>query len=281
MKIPIISIMVLFFISSYAFSQENAFAEINLKTQHSENISINQTELNFGFRIMKDKNSELKSKFGYTNSSISYSDTEYGNDDYLDQFNSLSYTLEYEYAFSEKNSFTIIANPVANFETKIHASDIYIFGGVEFTNKLAENTKVSIGIQRNTIFGKPQILPTFNFNYRFKNKVELDLGFPNANISYSNNERNTFSITNDFNGYFYNTNEKIIIQNTEIEKVSWSQMTTGLQYKRKFNENFILEFKGGYDFNKKFRLNNSSDNTKYYFDINDGYTFKLGIKYQL
>lgn len=273
--------MVLFFISSYAFSQENGFAEINLKTQHSENISINQTELNFGFRIMKDKNSELNSKFGYTNSSISYSDTEYGNDDYLDQFNSLSYTLEYKYSFSEKNSFAIIANPVANFETKIHASDIYIFGGMEFTNKLAENAKVSIGVQRNVIFGKPQILPTFNFNYRFKNKVELDLGFPNAKISYSNNERNTFSIANDFNGYFYNMNEKITIQNTEAERISWSQMTTGFQYKRKFNENFILELKGGYDFNKKFHLNDSDDNIRYDFNINDGYTFKLGIKYQL
>lgn len=64
--------------------------------------------------------------------------------------------------------------------------------------------------------------------------------------------RNTFSITNDFNGYFYNMNEKTTIQNTEIERVSWSQMTTGFQYKRKFNENFILELKGGYDFNKNF-----------------------------
>jgi len=281
MKIRIISIMVLFFISSYTFSQENGFAEINLKTQHSENISLNQTELNFGFRIMKDKKNQLNSKFGYTNSSISYSDTEYGNDDYLDQFNSLNYALEYNYAFSDKNSFTIIANPVANFETKIHASDISLFGGIEFTNKLAENAQIAIGVQRNTIFEKPEILPTFHFKYSFKNKMELDLGFPSAKISYSNNERNTFSITNDFNGYFYNTNEKITIQNTKIERVSWSQMTTGFQYKRKFDENFTLELKGGYDFNKKFHLNDSDDNIRYDLNINDGYTFKLGIKYQL
>ncbi len=281
MKIRINSIMVLFFISSYTFSQENGFAEINLKTQHSENISINQTELNFGFRIMKDKKNQLNSKFGYTNSSISYSDTEYGNDDYLDQFNSLNYALEYNYVFSDKNSFTIIANPVANFETKIHASDISLFGGIEFTNKLAENAQIAIGVQRNTIFGKPEILPTFHFKYSFKNKMELDLGFPSAKISYSNNERNTFSITNDFNGYFYNTNEKITIQNTKIERVSWSQMTTGFQYKRKFDENFTLELKGGYDFNKKIHLNDSDDNIRYDLNINDGYTFKLGIKYQL
>lgn len=281
MKIRIISIMVLFFISSYAFSQENAFAEINLKTQHSENISINQTALNFGFRIMKDKKNELNSKFGYTNSSISYSDTEYGNDDYLDKFNSLSYILEYKYAFSDKNSLAITANPVANFETKIHASDISLLGGLEFTNKLAENAQIAIGVQRNTIFGKPEILPTFHFKYSFKNKMELDLGFPSTKISYSNNERNTFSITNDFNGYFYNTNQKTTVQNSEIQRISWSQMTTGFEYKRKFNENFILEFKGGYDFNKKLHLNDNDGNIRYDFDINDGYTFKLGIKYQL
>lgn len=280
MKIRIISIIVLFFISTYAFSQENGFAEINLKTQHSENISINQTELNFGFSIMKDKKNEISSRFSYINSSITYSDTEYGNDDHLNRFNSLNYFLEYRYAISERNSFAFFANPTANFETKIHGSDIAILGGIGFTNKLSENSKVSIGVQRNTIFGKPQILPTFSFNYSFKNKIELNLGFPNTKISYSNNERNTFSITNDFNGYFYTTNNEISLPNSEAERISWSQMTTAFQYQRKFSENFILEFKGGYDFNKKFHLNDSDNNIKYDFNIDDGYTFRLGIKYQ-
>ena len=57
-------------------------------------------------------------------------------------------------------------------------------------------------------------------------------------------------------------------------------MTSAFEYERNVDKNWFLNFKAGYDFNKKYRLNDSEDQTVYNFNTGNGSIFGIGIKYK-
>lgn len=110
-------------------------------------------------------------------------------------------------------------------------------------------------------------------------KIDFRIGFPDSKISYSNNNRNHFSLTNSFNGNFYHL-EKVSIAENNAEKAILSQMTSALEYERNVGGNWFLNFKSGYDCNKKYNLLDSSGHKIYDYNSGNGYVLEFGIKYK-
>jgi hypothetical protein len=63
-------------------------------------------------------------------------------------------------------------------------------------------------------------------------------------------------------------------------KVSFSQMTSALEYERNMDTNWFVSLKGGYNFNKNYTLKNNNEVSTFDFNINNGYLFNIGIKYK-
>lgn len=272
MKTRILLFFTAFVLSSSCYSQENPFAKFEFQTQNSSEIDMQRTGVIAGFSFLKNEKSRFLNSVSYTNTILKNNyETNFFNGS--DNFNSVDYKLEYTYKLNQNILFTAKINPSANFESDFKISKISLFGGFEISKQINSKSKIEIGVNRNSIFRKPMVLPSLTYSYAFKNNVKTEIGFPCSKILYSNNDRNIFSIENNFNGYFLNTDTS--------DRISFSQMTTSFQFDRKFDDNFMITLKGGYDFNRKLILNDSSDHLKKDLNIADGANLKIGIKYQL
>lgn len=122
-------------------------------------------------------------------------------------------------------------------------------------------------------------MPLLSLNYIINNAGSLSIGFPDSRISYANNIRNKFSLSNSFNGNFYHLDSQNNLNNNAT-KVSLSQMTTALEYERNVDKNWFLNFKAGYDFDKKYNLIDTDNHKVYDFNTGNGYVLGIGIKYK-
>ncbi len=270
----------LFTISFYSMkAQEKFSANMNLKTEASDKINFNET--NIDFKINTDLNAENKitNTVEYAHLKVNYEPGSFTRFENLDQFNHLENKLEFAHTISNATKLNFAITPTANFQQNFGISDVTVFGSLEINQQINANTDLSIGVARTAVFGYPKFMPVLAFFYKLNNESNLLIGFPDSKISYSNNIRNTFNLTNSFNGSFYNLDSKINL-NENATRISLSQMTSAFEYERNVDKNWFLNFKAGYDFDKKYNLIDSNDHKVYDFNTGNGYILGIGIKYK-
>ena len=264
-----------------ASAQSGYSLELNIRTQPTEKITINETGI--GVTLFKniDSNNKITNTFKYKNIGIDYSLENYDLQNSLNQFTGFENDFKFSHQLTVNTKLNLEINPTVNFERNLGISDVSLLGGLEVKHSFNSSNAISIGVKRMTLFGKPEILPTFSFYNQINQNAFVEVGFPNSTISYSNNIRNSFRFTNSFNGNFYNLDKPRVLDNLNAAtKVSFSQMTSALEYERNMDSNWFVSLKGGYEFNKKYNLTNSSGDSKVDFNSSNGYIFNIGIKYK-
>ncbi|WP_343589372.1 DUF6268 family outer membrane beta-barrel protein [Flavobacterium sp.] len=214
----------------------------------------------------------------YSNLKVNYEFNPYNFYADQDKFNQVQDKFEYSSEIAEKTRWQLSVVPTANFQSKLDFSDVTVLGSLEISQQLSSKFNVIVGAGRTSIFGAPKFTPIVAFDYKMNEKTNFKIGFPDSRISYSNNDRNKFSLTNSFNGNFYHLDEKNVDNNAE--KAVLSQMTSALEYERNVADNWFLNFKAGYDFNKKYNLLDSNDHKIYDYSSGNGYVLGIGIKYK-
>ncbi|WP_035669889.1 DUF6268 family outer membrane beta-barrel protein [Flavobacterium sp. 83] len=272
----------LFMISILNASAQSGYSlELNLKTQPTEKITVNETGIGLRFFDNIDSNNKITNTLKFKNIGLDYSLENYDLQNSLNQFTSIENDFEFSHQLTGNTKLNLEINPTVNFERNLGISDVSILGGLEVNHSLNSTNTISIGVKRMTLFGKPEILPTFSFYHQINQNAFVTIGFPNSTISYSNNIRNTFSITNSFNGNLYNLDGPRVVDNLNTAtKVSFSQMTSTLQYERNLDSNWFVNLKGGYEINKNYNLTNNNRDSKFDFKSTNGYIFNIGIKYK-
>lgn len=269
------------------YAQNGYTFEFNTKTEPIDNGSIKQTEIGTQFFKEISTANKLTNTFKYKSTTITdeietYLLANYDSNYENTHFNSFSDLFEFSHQFSQKTKLSLSFEPTVNFENNISISDVTILGGAEIIQTLNENNSIDLGIKRMTVFGKPQLLPTFAFNHQFSEKTNLKLGFPNSALSYSSSIRDTFRIKNDFSGNNYNLNPSITADDKSIiTKVGFSQMETTLQYERNIDTSWFVNFKGGYSTNKEFKFSDENRTTEINQTLKNGSVFSISIKYKL
>lgn len=272
----------IFMISILKITAQSGYSlELNLKTIPTTAITKNETGIGFSFYKNLDSKNKITNSLNYKNVNLSYSLENYYSDNSNNRYNQIENNLGLVHQINPKIDLDFEFKTRANFENSLGLSDVTILGGAGIKYALNNNTNIHLGVKRMTVFGKAEVLPTIAFYSKLGSSTAIEIGFPNSGISYSNNERNAFRLTNTFAGEYYNLDQaKIISQNLNATKMSFSQMTTALEYERNIDSNWFMSFQGGYDFNKKYTLTNDRGTTKFNFDANDGYLFNIGIKYK-
>ncbi|WP_244307339.1 DUF6268 family outer membrane beta-barrel protein [Flavobacterium fluviatile] len=259
-------------------SQEKFSADFNLKTEPTEEIKFNESSAGIFFsKKINDKN-EITNTTSYTNLKIKYEAGAYEGFEGLNQFNRIQNKFELLHTISNKTKLIFVLTPTANFQQNLGISDMSILGGFQLLQELSSKTAVSIGFERSTVFGLSKFIPKVSF-FGTINQMDILVGFPNSKISYSNNERNNFSLSNSFNGSFYNLDKPVDLY-SEAAKISTSQMTTALEYERNMDNNWFINFKAGYNFDKKYNLLDKNNHKLYDFNTGNGYILSVGIKYK-
>ncbi|MFV5684142.1 DUF6268 family outer membrane beta-barrel protein [Flavobacterium sp. GB2R13] len=264
-----------------ASAQSGYSLELNVKTQPTEKITVNETGIGLTFFRNIDSKNKITNTIKYKNIGINYSLENYDLQNSLNQFTSFGNDFELSHQLTGETKLNLEINPIVNFENNFGISDVSILGGLEVNHSFNPTNSINIGIKRMSIFGKPEILPTFSFHHQINQNSFVNVGFPNSTFSYSNSTRNSFSVTNSFDGNFHNLDRPRVLDDLNTAtKVSFSQMTSALEYERNMDSNWFVSLKGGYEFNKKYNLTNNSGDSKFDFNISNGYIFNIGIKYK-
>ncbi|GGE97673.1 hypothetical protein GCM10011518_03830 [Flavobacterium limi] len=259
-------------------AQEKLAVDFSLKTESTEEINFNET--NAGISVSKkinDKN-KITNRIEYTNLKIKYEEGVYNDFENLNQFNQIQNKFEISHKVSGAKKLILSVKPTINFQQNLDISDMTVLGSFQLKQQLNSKIDLNIGVERSTILGTPKFIPTLSFSGKI-NQVYILIGFPYAAISYSNNERNKFSINNNFNGNFYNLN-KSLESYSNAAKISTSQMTTAFEYERNMDKNWFINFKAGYDFDKQYHLLDDNNHKLCDFNAGNRYILNFGIKYK-
>ena len=260
-------------------AQENFSVSANVKTEPTDKIKFNETNIGISFNKNIGAKNKITNTLEYLNLKVNYelgSNTAY---EQLDQFNQIKNRFGFSHEISNTTKLNFSITPMVNFQSNLNTDDFSLLGSFEVQQQLSPKTFISIGVARTTVFGTPKFMPTLGFNYQINDQSSLLIGFPDSKISYSNNIRNKFSLNNNFNGNFYRLDPQNTLNNN-ASKVSLSQMTTALEYERNVDKNWFLNFKAGYDFNKKYNLQDNDNHNVYDFNTGNGYVLGVGIKYK-
>ncbi|MCM0664763.1 DUF6268 family outer membrane beta-barrel protein [Flavobacterium tyrosinilyticum] len=259
-------------------AQENFGATINFKTEPTEKINFSETDVAIFYQKKLGTKSKITNTLEYSNLKVNYEFNPYNFYADEDKFNQVQNKFEYSSKITEKTKWQFSIIPTANFQSKLDFSDLTVLGSLTISQQLTSKINLIVGAGRTSIFGAPKITPIVVFDYKMNEQTDFKIGFPDSRISYSNNDRNQFSMTNSFNGNFYHLNETNTDNNAE--KAVLSQMTSALEYERNVTGNWFLNFKTGYDFNKKYNLLDKSDHKVYDYNSGNGYVLGIGIKYK-
>ena len=259
-------------------AQENFSAAVNFKTEPTEKINFSETNIAVFYQKQLGTKSKIANTLEYSNLKVNYEFNVYNMYADEDKFNQVQNKFEYSSEITEKTKWQLSIIPTANFQSKLDFSDVTVLGSLEISHQLSSKLNVIAGAGRTSIFGAPKFTPIVAFDYKINERANFRIGFPDSKVSYSNNDRNKFSLTNSFNGNFYHLDEKNTDNNAE--KTVLSQMTSALEYERNVGSNWFLNFKAGYDFDKKYNLIDSSNHKIYDYNTGNGYVLGIGIKYK-
>lgn len=273
-------IWVIFSISFFNMNaQENFSVNMNLKTEPTDKIDFNESSIGIKFSKELNAKNQITNTLEYSSLKVNYDVISFKNTEDLDQFNKIENKFEIKHEISNATKLELAITPSANFQQNLDASDFSLFGSFDISQQLNSKTTLKIGVARSAIFGYPKFIPTLSVNYQMNDHSNMLLGFPDSNISYSNNIRNKFSLTNSFNGTFYHLDTPNNFYENAT-KASLSQMTSAFEYERNVTKNWFLNFKAGYDFNKKYNLQDNDNHRIYDFNTGNGYILGIGIKYK-
>lgn len=270
----------LFTISFYSMkAQDNFSVNMNLKTEPTN--KINFSDMGISFKANKELNgkSKISNTLEYSHLKVNYKIEDFESHENPTQFNQLQNQFKFTQSITQTTKLDFTITPTANFQQSFEISDVTILGSFAINQHLNSNTDLSIGVSRTAAFGYPKFIPILALNYKINNESSLAIGFPDSKISYSNNTRNKFSLTNSFNGNFYNLDSQVNLNN-EAAKASLSQMTSAIEYERNVDRNWFLNFKAGYNFSKKYILIDNDNHEVYDFNTGNGYILGIGIKYK-
>jgi hypothetical protein len=256
-------------------AQNNFSAEFAINTQPTSNIKINETSFGVDYGKTFDSKYRIENELKFNFKNISFPNNNLSNS--VTTYSEVSNKFGFSYFKSDKTHFHFQLEPYIASENNLKVSDVDWLGKLDVNFILGSNKKLTIGASRNNFFGKTMVLPIFSYYYEYNKKVNLGIGFPESKLSYSNNIRNVFSIKSAFNGSIYNLENTSNLNST---KSSFSQLTTTLEYERNMDSNWYVNFKVGYDFNRKYLLLDNHYNTTFDFGIKDGCQFGLTIKYK-
>lgn len=273
-------IWVIFSISFFNMNAQEKFSvNMNLKTEPTDKIDFNESSIGIKFSKELNAKNQITNTLEYSSLKVNYDVISFKNTEDLDQFNKIENKFEIKHEISNATKLELAITPSANFQQNLDASDFSLFGSFDISQQLNSKTTLKIGVARSAIFGYPKFIPTLSVNYQMNDHSNMLLGFPDSNISYSNNIRNKFSLTNSFNGTFYHLDTPNNFYENAT-KASLSQMTSAFEYERNVTKNWFLNFKAGYDFNKKYNLQDNDNHRIYDFNTGNGYILGIGIKYK-
>lgn len=251
-----------------------------LQTEPTKQITVVTNKLGINYKEDWNKNNKFRNSLSYSTRRI---DQEFNNQNIISDNNFVSLENKFEFIKTINQKFKIhfSSTTAFNYQGKISLKNFLLLGELFVDYEINNKQSVKIGLQKSTTFGTPKILPYLKYNFKIGEKFNAELGFPESNISYSNNSRNLFYLNHYYEGNQYQFTTSNFWNNSKKSgKLDYSQVNTSMNYERKMDEKWKAIFKLGYSYNKEYNINSNALNPNI-IPIQDGFSLAIGLQYKL
>lgn len=216
-------------------------------------------------------------------------------DDYPFEVNNLDLVhvidLNLGYTFKSKNNWRVglnfnprIASTLTSIITK---DDFFLNGGVFFIKDEKWNTNLKrpysliLGLTYNATTGIPFPLPFISYSRDINEKWGFSLGVPKSNLKYLLNQKSSLQVFGSLDGYFANIQERFVVDNTDVSRVSLSVLVGGLGYDFKFTKHLVWYLYSGYTFRLNNVLRDENRNEVFKLDDLNAFYLRTGLKFKI
>lgn len=222
-------------------------------TKESKSTNINNTKIIFNIPF-KIKNVQLLNTLKYKNFKFSFDDKIAINTKDIESINSISYGLSLKYPITA-NWFLKSYADISMTATHLNPDGkLLITGGIAIYRHNVKST-TEIGIGNYTFLGKPRILPKIEFTKIVDDRYAYTFGFPESNLTYNHNERNSFISEFILEGTYANLiNYMAVGDNASLSHIDYSVLTFGIKYVHKLDVNWSFYLKAGGVIHNNYRL---------------------------
>lgn len=195
-----------------------------------------------------------------------------------------SYTVNLRYSLSENTAFHVEFEPsvTSTFETSISSEDVFLYGGAFAWFRREIGTKPAyfkIGITYSSHLGEPELLPFLAFSTVISEKIAIQLGFPDSEITYRFTSSSNLSAGLNYEGKYVNLGSSLLHkENDPAEKLKWEWTSLGVNFSHKLSTLWSFELGTGYLLKNKFSLRNENEETLSTINLDPSPFLTSGIK---
>ncbi|NER15458.1 hypothetical protein GWK08_18535 [Leptobacterium flavescens] len=233
---------------------------------------------------LNDREHYLVNGVRYSNAKITFNQ-DYGFDTSdLEEFHALEYTLGYTFPLNEKWRFTAQFSPTiaSNLANKLTFDDIIYSGGIILIRTLnnEKKSRLSVGLTYNQTIGIPAPIPFVTYWREVNEHFTYTVGVPISKVKYFfNNKKSSLEAFARLDGYFANLSNDIQVNGTNAEKISLSQVVTGIGFDKYYGKRLNFFVKAGYLLRNSLRLNENISDEVFNFDLSNSFYFRGGFKF--
>ena len=283
-KKNLIILLAMVSLRAYSQSDEDIFSfNYTLAPTGNDAIDFHKTDFKLNIPLKLEKGI-LKNSVKLNYYQFDFRDINFNTEE-LEHIYNLSYDLSYNHLINNKWKLntTIGVSIASNFASNLSSSDIFFNGSLAFIKNGGTEEKPSqftFGAMYSTITGEPRILPLISYKKTVNQKFSFQLGFPKAYVKYKLDKMSTFKASIVQDGYYGNLSKFIYTSiDEEVNKMSFSATSLGLEYNYWMGEYWTIVFKGGYSAFNNYKVDNSQNNSTYNFNVNDQPYFSTGVKF--
>lgn len=222
----------------------------------------------------------------YLNSRFTYFEVpEIANTETYERLHLVDLNFQGVKQFSNQWDLTFRANPQfsSNFSNGLSSEDIILGFGLGVSKKWSKST-FTIGLERSTTFGDPQLLPYMYYGHTFNASLHLQVGFPHSYFTYNINPRHILSAHALAQGNYYNiTGNSSFTEFGTLgsTKLSYSSFNFSLKHQYKIQPNITTITQIGLLSNNDLKVESPNGNSVMTFDTNESVYFSMGLQFKL
>ncbi|MEM1258713.1 MAG: DUF6268 family outer membrane beta-barrel protein [Bacteroidota bacterium] len=171
----------------------------------------------------------------------------------------------------------------SNFSTGLGAEDVILGFGLGISKKWNKSA-LTLGLERSTTLGRPQLLPFMRYYQKINESVNLQLGFPHSCIEYLVDQRHKIAVHSMAEGNYYNiTGSSYFTELGDISdsKLNFSSFNFSLEHQYKIQPNITTITQIGLLANNRLVVEKSNGDSLFTFNTNESIYFSMGLQFNL
>ena len=297
LKVDTLKILMLLFFISLTFDVKAQFSDLVVveysfipKTKSEDKYTNYRLALNYPLKVDKKNSGYLFMGTEFNRVDLNLNDNYPFDSEMFRTINVIDLKLGYSYRLkNDEWRFNVLFAPriASTLNAKLTTDDIFLNGLAIFTRSRTKEkgydkpSTLILGLGYSATFGLPFPIPVIRYSREMNEHWSYGIGVPSANIEYTFNEKNSLRAIVNFDGFFANIQQPLIVNGQTVNSISLSVAVLGLEYEYSITKNLIFYMNSGYTLNMNNVLRDDNRDKVFVLDNTNAFYLRTGLKFEL